>query len=280
MFLTKVLVDLLVDQVRKGNRLNNAFNKKAWVLLCDDFYKKTGLRWDKEQLKNRFAVLRRQYVVVKSLLDLTDFSWDESTGMVMGKDEAWTEYIKVHPDAESIRTSGCPIYGQLCTIFSEPATNGKHEISVELEEEKEENPSSLPCAETLTMIPAESSSEYEEVDDMADNQGTNQPTAPGIIGNRKRGRKGIDDAIAGAMLEMAAASKLRTAAVKQLNARFPIADCVKELDELKGVDEHVYFGALDLFDNPSSRETFLSLKRNKRLAWLQWKCSASSNTLH
>lgn len=97
MFLTKVLVDLLVDQVRKGNRLNNAFNKKAWVLLCDDFYKKTGLRWDKEQLKNRFAVLRRQYVVVKSLLDLTDFSWDESTGMVMGKDEAWTEYIKVCP---------------------------------------------------------------------------------------------------------------------------------------------------------------------------------------
>ena len=63
--------------------------------MCDDFFKKTGLKWDKEQLKNRYAVLRRQYVIVKSLLDQSDFNWDENTSIITAKDEAWDNYIKV-----------------------------------------------------------------------------------------------------------------------------------------------------------------------------------------
>ena len=93
--LTKILADLMINQVQKGNRQKNSFSKKAWRYISDEFYKKTGLKWDKEQLKNRYAVLRRQYITVKSLLDQSDFSWDEFTGTIIAKDEAWTEYIRV-----------------------------------------------------------------------------------------------------------------------------------------------------------------------------------------
>lgn len=93
--LTKILAALMIDQVQKGNRRGHSFGKKAWRYICDEFYKKTGLNWDKEQLKNRHAVLRRQYVTIKSLLDRCDFSWDESMGTIIAKDEAWTEYIRV-----------------------------------------------------------------------------------------------------------------------------------------------------------------------------------------
>lgn len=93
--LTKILAELMVDQVRQGNRQNNSFGKKAWKYMCDEFFKKTGLKWDKEQLKNRYAVLRRQYVIVKSLLDQSDFSWDDNTGIITATDEAWDNYTKV-----------------------------------------------------------------------------------------------------------------------------------------------------------------------------------------
>lgn len=138
-------------------------------------------------------------------------------------------------------------------------------------------PSSLPFSEHLSTIPEESSSESEEVEDVADDQDAIQPPTPSATNNRKRGRKGIDDAIAGAILEMATASKMRTDAVKQCNARYSIANCIKELDELQGVDEQVYFAALDLFNNPTAREIFLSLKAGKRLTWLRGKCTALSN---
>ncbi|PIA47194.1 hypothetical protein AQUCO_01400109v1 [Aquilegia coerulea] len=93
---------------------------------------------------------------------------------------------------------------------------------------------------------------------------------------RKRNRKGPNDAIVDAMLEIAAASKLRANAMMRSNDRFSISSCVKVLDEVQGLDQHIYFAALDLFENPNARETFISLKNDKRVTWLQGKCSAPS----
>ncbi|XP_024177813.1 L10-interacting MYB domain-containing protein [Rosa chinensis] len=270
--LTKILASLMVDQVHQGNRKNNYFGKKAWKYICDEFYKRTGLKWDKEQLKNRCAVMKRMYIIIKSLLDRSDFSWDEATGTITASDEVWAEYTKEHPDAETLRSSGCPIYKELCIIFSEPATNGNHDHPAE----HEEGTPNFHQLEPLS-IPQEvpSSSESEEADDGVDDKETVQPITPSTTGIRKRGRKGIDDAIAGAILEMAAASKLRTAAIQQRDARYTIANCIKALDEMKGVDEQLYFAALDLFNKPTAREMFLSLKHDKRLIWLQGKCRAA-----
>lgn len=96
------------------------------------------------------------------------------------------------------------------------------------------------------------------------------------LAGRKRGRKGIEDAFARGILEMAAATKTRAEAIKKLNSKFSITDCVGALDELPGVDDQVYFAALDLFNNRNARETFLTLKVDKRVMWLQRKCMICS----
>lgn len=177
-----------------------------------------------------------------------------------------------HADAETLRSSGCPIYKELCIIFSEPATNGKHDHPAEHEEGTPNFRQSEPLSFQQEVL---SSSESEEADDAVDDKETVQPTTPSSAGIRKRGRKGVDDAIARAILEMATASKLRTAAIQQRSSRYTIANCIKELDEMKGVEEQVYFAALDLFNKPIAREVFLSLKRDKRLIWLQRQVQSS-----
>lgn len=270
--LTKVLANLMVDQIHKGNKQNNTFGKKAWKCICEEFHKNTGLNWDKEQLKNRYAVLRKQFVITKSLLDEPDFKWDEPTGAIVATNEAWNKYIPEHPDAEIVRSTGCSLYKQLCTIFSENGINGKHN------DEGTEGP--YPCPQPLsTFQEKDSSSESDEVTEMADDLDKVQSTTASRDGARKRGRRGVDDVIANAISEMAAASKLRANAIKQYNERFSITDCVKALDEVEGVDDQVYFAALDLFNSRNARETFLSLKVEKRLTWLHGKCSALSGFL-
>lgn len=129
----------------------------------------------------------------------------------------------------------------------------------------ERNPSSS--------MPQESSSESEEIDDL-DQQDTVQPATPGTTGVRKKGRRGIDGAIADAILEMAAASRMKTSAIQRWNARYSISKCIQELDAMQGVDEQLYFAALDLFNKAIARETFLSLRADKRLTWLRGKCVA------
>ncbi|MED6208633.1 hypothetical protein PIB30_117785 [Stylosanthes scabra] len=264
--LTKILAELMVEQVQKGNKHNNLFNKKAWKYICDGFYNKTGLKWDKEQLKSRYSVMRKQYSTVKSVL-----GWDEATGSITASDE----YIKKHADAETLRTSGCPIFKELCTIFSEPATNGKHEHLTASEVDHTPRPL---CPQPLRMPQDESSSRSQDEDDANDPE-TPQPSTPAAAASSsKRGRKGINDAIAEAILEMAAASKMRATAIEQYNARYSMADCIKELDLMQGVDQQLYFAALGLFSKPILREIFLSLKKDKRLTWLRGKCANASNS--
>ncbi|XP_065855007.1 uncharacterized protein [Euphorbia lathyris] len=298
--LTKIFADLMVEEVQKGNRTsNNSFSKKAWKFMCDEFYQKTGLKWDTEQLKNRYCIMRKQHSILKSLLSRSDFRLDESSGIIIASNDSWNQYLKGHPDAEPIRMSGCPFYKQLGVIFCEPITNGKHDLSAE----QEEVPSPIPCVNTIKEeeLPAptpgeESSSESDDREYMADNQErfqratyqqtTSQPakhmmhsaaTAMDSMSaaNRKRGRKGIDDGIARAILHMAAASRMRTAAITKVNERYGVADCIKELDAIQGLEEGMYFAALDLFDNRNAREFFLSLKGDKRTIWLRGKCSAA-----
>lgn len=97
-------------------------------------------------------------------------------------------------------------------------------------------------------------------------------------GGRKRGRKATGAAIVDAMLEIVAASKMRASAIAKNEERFSINKCIKVLDEMQGVDEGIYFLALDLFeDHPNAREVFISLKDEKRLPWLQGKCGVSSS---
>ncbi|KAL0842809.1 hypothetical protein Bca101_016054 [Brassica carinata] len=100
------------------------------------------------------------------------------------------------------------------------------------------------------------------------------PSAAASGPTRKRSRKACGDAIVEAMLEIAAASKMRAAALASNGDRFSISKCIRALDDLQGVDQSTYFLALDLFESPSSREIFISLKYEKRLKWLLGKCRA------
>lgn len=102
-----------------------------------------------------------------------------------------------------------------------------------------------------------------------------QSGIPSNSGRRKRSRKATGDAIVDAMLEIAAASKMRATAIMKNEDRFSISKCIKVLDEMPSIDQQVYFLALDLFENANARETFISLKSEKRLLWLQRKFSAS-----
>lgn len=173
-----------------------------------------------------------------------------------------------HPDCETIRSLGCPIYKQLCTIFEEPGKrmnlNGSYCCYMETPQ--------APVEQHLNTCQEDSSISES---DTADDPKNFQCTAASSNVCRKRGRRGIDDIIAKAILEMATASKLRATAIRKYNERFTITDCVRALDELQGVDERLYCAALDLFDNCCAREIFLSLKVDKRLTWLTGKCLVS-----
>lgn len=154
------------------------------------------------------------------------------------------------------------MYNHLKTIFADPVTNSNQNGST-MEDH------GISASLTSPELP---SIKEEELEDLSPTESEKYADLPG----RKRGRKGFEDAIARGILEMAAAAKLRAEAIKAYNSKFSITDCVKALDELQGINDRVYLAALDLFTSRNARETFLTLKVDKRLIWLERKCSVCS----
>lgn len=57
----KILVGLMVNQVKKGNRPTTTFSTKAWNEILDELYKKTGNKYEKQQFKTKFNMMRQVY---------------------------------------------------------------------------------------------------------------------------------------------------------------------------------------------------------------------------
>lgn len=88
-------IELLLEQVRKGNKTGHGFRKQSWAEMITLFNSKFGFHYDTDVLKNRYKRLRKQYNEMKSLVNQTGFKWDHSIQMVIADDNSWTEFTKV-----------------------------------------------------------------------------------------------------------------------------------------------------------------------------------------
>lgn len=91
----RFFIDLMLEQMQKGNQIDGIFRKQSWAEMISTFNAKFGFSYDVDVLKNRYKTLRRQYNVIKNLLDLDGFLWDETRQMITADDYVWQDYIKV-----------------------------------------------------------------------------------------------------------------------------------------------------------------------------------------
>lgn len=119
-------IDLLQDQVHKGNRIGQTFISQAWIDMVTSFNAKFKSHYDKDVLKNRYKHLRKQYNDVKILLEQNEFGWDETREMVTAADHVWDAYTEAHPDARSYRVKTIPSYSKLCAIYGQDSCDQRY----------------------------------------------------------------------------------------------------------------------------------------------------------
>ncbi|KAI9182428.1 hypothetical protein LWI28_025255 [Acer negundo] len=116
----RYFIDLMLDQAQKGNRVDGMFRRESWTEMIISFNAKFGFNYEVEILKNRFKTLRRQYSVIKHLLELKGFVWDDARQMVTADDCVWQDYVKKHTDARQFMTRPMPYFKDLCMICGFP----------------------------------------------------------------------------------------------------------------------------------------------------------------
>ncbi|KAL0731846.1 hypothetical protein Bca4012_027940 [Brassica carinata] len=256
--LDKVLADLVVKQIQLGNRQNNGFDRKTWLSIRNEFNHQTGLNYNNNQLRKHLNVLRQRYDSVKSS-QLHNQLVMEDAGCILGLD-LWEDF-GMQPRSEPVKVKDCPIYEQLSTIYGDVSSEGMYAQSSHFEGLEEP----MPNHNTSESLPTPNVDRKRKRE--ADSKSSSLPPSqidPAVM-----------ESMAGALSDMVTSLRSRMGGLEteEEDDRFSIANCISTLDEIENVDEGVYFAALDLFESPGLRETFMSLKANKlRLTWLQVKC--------
>ena len=114
----RYLIDLLLDQVLRGNKIGCAFITQAWNEMVKSFNSKFGSHYDKEVLKSRYKHLRQQYSDVKILLDQSGFSWDENQEMVTAEEYVWDSFTKVNRHLPASSAEFCLFDSSLLMFYS------------------------------------------------------------------------------------------------------------------------------------------------------------------
>lgn len=88
-------IELMLDQVGRGNKTSNTFNKQAWTDMLALFNAKFGPQHGKRVLRHRYKKLWKYYSDIMNLLQQNGFCWDEVQQMVVAADDIWDAYVKV-----------------------------------------------------------------------------------------------------------------------------------------------------------------------------------------
>ncbi|XP_038715902.1 L10-interacting MYB domain-containing protein-like [Tripterygium wilfordii] len=271
----KTFVDLLIEQMQQ----NSVSDKRAWKHIREEFNKRTGLKFGEQQLRNHQSVLRRLHNNIKSLLDQNSFSWNDALHMVIDDDEVWNSYVKAYPEADAIRGKECPIFKQLCILFSGPEL-GQHRVeggqvqpSHNTELDQDIISMGTPEVGSISAEPIadEGSSHLAEEGNISDGRNKRRNVEPISSRRAKRIHMGTN-CPARVDATMTCWTDSRVNALPHCPDQFSISNCIKVLNRMQGIDQYLYLAASDIFLEPDKRETFISIKNEFRLAWLKAKC--------
>ncbi|XP_076936811.1 uncharacterized protein LOC143604117 [Bidens hawaiensis] len=276
------LIELLLDQVNRGNRNGQTFMAQAWINTVKSFNDNFTSNHDKDVLKNRYKHLKKQYKDINTLLGVEGFSWDDERELVAAEDHVWDAYIEAHPDSRSYRVKTVPNYHKLCIVFGRNSSEGRYKTHLAstvtvsntaqcnnglFSEEKHNSNWTTDITANSDIIP------------IAENPQT-RPKEPVTTGNKKRVKKTPlclehggkvqkkqSDDINEAFTDMAnVVSKLVNWKTERHYS--PIETAVDALQAIPNIDDDLLLDGCDILEDEKKAKTFLALDASLRKKWL------------
>ncbi|XP_043721145.1 L10-interacting MYB domain-containing protein-like [Telopea speciosissima] len=277
----RYFIDLMLDQVHQGNQNDGLFRKQAWMIMIANFNAKFGFKYDIEVLKNRYKSLRRQYSVLRSILDHNGFVWDDTRKMVTADDYVWQDYIKAHPYARQYMTRPVPYYNDLCMICRDLTVDGGNNCSgndmgriskVEISKESRnlQSPAVSVAQEDLVDYLQDSSSHLGGDIDASDQKNKCRFRASSTSQHSKKVRRSNCGGMMEAIREMASAVTSLADKNKENNNcnSVSIENVIEAVQAVPELDEELLLDACDFLEDEKMAKTFLALDVKLRKRWL------------
>ncbi|XP_028948627.2 L10-interacting MYB domain-containing protein-like isoform X3 [Malus domestica] len=266
-------VELMLDEVRKGNKVGCTFKKKSWITMITCFNEKFGFQHGRAVLKNRYNVLRKHYSSVNALLDQKGFTWDETQQKVVADDPVWNKYIEAHPSFHMYRNKAMPYYSDLCVICGNEARLLK-EVPSNCNEALDKGTVAKKIDGDATPIVDKQNVQKKALDssdvkNLSDQKERHSHDVTQTLHQSKKPQR-TDGVAANALGDMAVAESPLKKKLKK-EASVSIEKVIDVLKAIPDIDDDLLLDAVDLLEDEKRARMFLALHPALRKKWLMRK---------
>ncbi|KAK4281745.1 hypothetical protein QN277_013202 [Acacia crassicarpa] len=288
-------VELMWDQVRKGNKIGRTFKKKSWADMIDAFNDRFECHYGKVVLKNRFNVLRRHYFSIKVLLGKEGFSWDKKQQKVVADDQAWHKCIKANHNFRLYKMKSMPFYPALCIICQNETTpgsitkaSGKSNVKNGFSEDKNSTKDAQPkpdankgeghingdknfTRETQMLSKPDKQANLGGEKNVPGHQKRHKPEMPRNCNESKKARHCDGEVLDALKRRMVAISVSSLTKKTKKEDKFSMDNVISVLQTIPDMDDDLILDACDFLEDERRARMFLALNTNLRKKWLMRK---------
>ncbi|KAK6137121.1 hypothetical protein DH2020_029130 [Rehmannia glutinosa] len=262
----RYLVELMLEQVHHGNKIDSAFGEQAWAHMTLSFKEKFGAQYEQHILENHYLSLMKQYIEISNILNQEGFLWDESSHRILADTDTWESYAKEHPEAISYKDEVIEQYGELCTIFG--TTDGK--LSCDLEMEFDQHPIDIKVDGysgdfPVTLLEA----------DVYDQAKKRPPSTSIALECRSKAQKTSEKKVHGDFTNITSVVTELVNNKEAGNNYFAIESVIDALQAIPDIDDELLLDGCDLLEDERKAKTFLALDASLRRKWLLRKLGRS-----
>ncbi|GAB4844621.1 hypothetical protein Ancab_038022 [Ancistrocladus abbreviatus] len=91
--MSRRLLKILADEVKKGNRPNNTFKTSSFTLAAKRISEEFGVKCLPDHVDNHLKTLRNSWTMIYKLRGNSGFGWDENLKMITASPKAYTAYL-------------------------------------------------------------------------------------------------------------------------------------------------------------------------------------------
>ncbi|KAL0330883.1 UNVERIFIED_CONTAM: hypothetical protein Sangu_1633800 [Sesamum angustifolium] len=254
-------VDLMLEQVHHGYKIDNEFGEQAWAHMTLSFKEKFGSQYEQHILENRYLSLMKQYIEISNLLNQEGFLWDEASHKIVGDNDTWELYAKNNFFCRSIQRQYLKDkvighYSELCTIFG-PNELVDVKASSEMVMELDLHPIDMKIDKYSGDLPV-TFLETEIYD-----QARKRTASTSLESCNKAQKTGITSMVTELVNKEAG------------NKYFAIESAIDALQSLPDIDDELLLDGCDLLEDERKAKTFLALDATIRKKWLLRKLGRS-----
>ncbi|XP_028116200.1 uncharacterized protein At2g29880-like [Camellia sinensis] len=120
-----VLIDSLLDQMLKGQKIGGSFTSSAYRAASNAVSTKFSVHCDSSHVRNRLKTLKRNFAMAKDMLTTdSGFGYNHSTQLIEATTGVWATYLKAKPKASQFRLAPIQNFQKLCQLFEKDRAIG------------------------------------------------------------------------------------------------------------------------------------------------------------